>query len=365
MSSFAGGPLPKRRRPTRIGRVRRRRLPLRAAGRRRSALRRSAAPPAAPVTPSPKVGNDQWSRQGPERPVAGPNGAYVPGPIFSENSLFRDNPPDAGPPPRPLTINISTEETMTGRLMFGVGINSDAGLVGQVVLDEQNFNWARLPTSWEDIADATAWRGAGQRLRIQAMPGTQVQNYSVNFTEPYMFGTQVSLQLGGYYYNRIYNEYTDQRLGGSIGFGYAIHSRPLRRHHLQRGQGQHHQSDRPAVARPGRGRRPRSGDAQLPLIAQPGQTRQRLPRHRRVLDGSIDRRDVGLVPVSAGAGRPAKVLHPLRAARRLGAARVDASRPAPVGRGTTRRFTTASMPAVSRRSAASSSAGRRRRRSAR
>ncbi len=181
-----------------------------------------AAPPAAPVTPSPKVGNDQWSRQGPERPVAGPNGAYVPGPIFSENSVFRDNPPDAGPPPRPLTINISTEETMTGRLMFGVGINSDAGLVGQVVLDEQNFNWARLPTSWEDIADGTAWRGAGQRLRIQAMPGTQVQNYSVNFTEPYMFGTQVSLQLGGYYYNRIYNEYTDQRLGGSIGFGYAF-----------------------------------------------------------------------------------------------------------------------------------------------
>ncbi|MGA7698228.1 MAG: BamA/TamA family outer membrane protein [Thermoguttaceae bacterium] len=180
------------------------------------------APPAAPVTPSPKVGNDQWPRQGPERVVNGPNGPYVPGPIFGENSPFRDGPPDGGPPPRPLGINISTEETMTGRLMFGVGINSDAGLVGQVVLDEQNFDWTRFPTSWEDVRDATAWRGAGQRLRIQAMPGTQVQNYSVTFQEPYMFGSQVSMSLSGYYYNRIYNEYTDQRLGGSIGFGYQF-----------------------------------------------------------------------------------------------------------------------------------------------
>ena len=73
---------------------------------------------------------------------------------------------------------------MTGRLMFGVGINSDAGLVGQVVLDEQNFDWTRFPTSWEDVRDATAWHGAGQRLRIQAMPGTQVQNYSVTFQNP-------------------------------------------------------------------------------------------------------------------------------------------------------------------------------------
>ncbi len=181
-----------------------------------------SAPPAVPVTPSPRVGNDQWSRQGPERVVAGPEGAYVPGPIFGENSVFRDGPPDGGPPPRPLDINITTEETMTGRLMFGVGINSDAGLVGSVVLDEQNFDWAKLPTSWEDIRNATAWRGAGQRFRLEAVPGTQVQNYAVTFQEPYMFGSQVGMSLNGYYYNRIYSEYTDQRLGGRVGFGYQF-----------------------------------------------------------------------------------------------------------------------------------------------
>ena len=111
---------------------------------------------------------------------------------------------------------------MTGRLMFGVGINSDAGLVGSVVLDEQNFDWTKFPTSWEDVRNATAWRGAGQRFRIEAVPGTQVQRYMVTFQEPYMFGSQVSMSLNGYYYNRIYNEYTDQRLGGRIGFGYQF-----------------------------------------------------------------------------------------------------------------------------------------------
>jgi outer membrane protein insertion porin family len=175
----------------------------------------------APATPAAPYGNDFAPRQGPDRPVAGPNGAYAPGPIFSENSPFRDGPPN-GEPARPLGINIRTEETMTGRLMFGVGINSDAGVVGQVILDEQNFNWARWPTSWEDVRNATAFRGAGQRFRLEAMPGTQVQRYAINFQEPFMFGSQVSMSLGGFYYNRIYTEYTDQRLGGSIGFGYQF-----------------------------------------------------------------------------------------------------------------------------------------------
>ena len=32
-------------------------------------------------------------------------------------------------------------EAQTGRFMLGVAVNSDAGLVGQILLDEQNFDW--------------------------------------------------------------------------------------------------------------------------------------------------------------------------------------------------------------------------------
>lgn len=181
-----------------------------------------SAPPAAPATPSPAYGNDQWPSSAPQRMVPSPEGNYLPGPIFSENSPFRDGPPDGGPTPRNLDINVISEETMTGRLMFGVGVNSDAGLVGSVVLDEQNFDWTRFPNSWEDMRNASAWRGAGQRFRLEAVPGTQVQRYMVTFQEPYMFGTQVSNSLSGYYYNRIYTEYMEQRLGGRVGFGYQF-----------------------------------------------------------------------------------------------------------------------------------------------
>jgi outer membrane protein insertion porin family len=128
-----------------------------------------------------------------------------------------------------LPFTIQTEEAMTGRLQLGVGINSDAGLVGSLTLDEQNFDWTRWPTSWEDIHNGTAFRGAGQRFRIQAMPGiatttgTQpAQQYSVTFQDPYMFDTQISLGLMGFYYDRVYTEYTDQRLGGRIALGYQL-----------------------------------------------------------------------------------------------------------------------------------------------
>ncbi len=39
----------------------------------------------------------------------------------------------------------STEESQTGRVMLGVGVNSEAGLVSPIILDEQNFDWWRFP----------------------------------------------------------------------------------------------------------------------------------------------------------------------------------------------------------------------------
>ncbi len=185
----------------------------------------SSPPPSsqpAPAQPAPQYGQ-RWPEQGTtERAVNTPEGSYMPGPVFSPSSPFVDGPPDSTPFRTLPPTTVTAEEAMTGRLMFGVGINSDAGLVGSVVLDEQNFDWTRLPRSWEDFRNGTAFRGAGQRFRIEAVPGTQVQRYMVNWTDPYMFNTQVSLGLSGYYYNRIYTEYDEQRLGGRVAMGYQF-----------------------------------------------------------------------------------------------------------------------------------------------
>ena len=37
-----------------------------------------------------------------------------------------------------------------------------------------------------------------------------------------MFDTQVSLALSGFYYNRVFTQYTDTRVGGRIGLGYQL-----------------------------------------------------------------------------------------------------------------------------------------------
>ncbi|MCA9268270.1 MAG: outer membrane protein assembly factor, partial [Planctomycetales bacterium] len=67
-----------------------------------------------------------------------------------------------------------------------------------------------------------AFRGAGQGLRIEAVPGTQVQRYVVNFTEPYLFDTNVSFNLSGFYFDRRYQDWNENRIGGRTGLGYRL-----------------------------------------------------------------------------------------------------------------------------------------------
>jgi RNA polymerase sigma factor (sigma-70 family) len=68
-------------------------------------------------------------------------------------------------------IRVLVQEQRTGNLMFGVGVNSDAGLVGSIVLNERNFDLMRPPTRIDDLLSGNAFRGAGQEFRIEATPG--------------------------------------------------------------------------------------------------------------------------------------------------------------------------------------------------
>jgi outer membrane protein assembly factor BamA len=110
-------------------------------------------------------------------------------------------------------VFVNVEEDNTGSLLFGVGVNSDAGLTGSIVLNERNFDITRFPTSFDDLLSGNAFRGAGQEFRLEAVPGTQLQRYTASWREPFLFDTQYSLGLSGYYYDRVFNEDTESRLG--------------------------------------------------------------------------------------------------------------------------------------------------------
>jgi len=116
-------------------------------------------------------------------------------------------------------ILVTVQEANTGSLMFGVGVNSNAGLTGNIVLNERNFDITKWPGSIDELLSGNAFRGAGQEFRIEAVPGTQLQRYTVSWREPFLFDSLFSLGVSAYYYTRQYNEYDETRVGSKVTLG--------------------------------------------------------------------------------------------------------------------------------------------------
>jgi len=175
-----------------------------------SGYSQNVQPPAGSVFPTP------LSPQGP-----------MPGYSVDPTSPLYAAPSVPSYPEGTVDIYVEGQETQTGRLMVGFGVNSDAGVVGNIVVDERNFDWTRYPTSWEDVRTGAAWRGAGQRFRIDAAPGSEVNRYLVSFQEPYLFDRPISLGLSGSYYDRRFDDWDEQRIGGRVSLGRQFVERDL------------------------------------------------------------------------------------------------------------------------------------------
>lgn len=122
-------------------------------------------------------------------------------------------------PPRFVDVDVDVTEARTGRLMFSVGVNSDAGVIGSIVLEEQNFSIMNFPTSIRDLRRGNAFRGNGEQFRIEAVPGDEVSRYLVSWTNPFFLNTDYSLGLSGFYFNRFYRDWEERRLGGRVTLG--------------------------------------------------------------------------------------------------------------------------------------------------
>ncbi|MFV0443435.1 MAG: BamA/TamA family outer membrane protein [Planctomycetaceae bacterium] len=127
-----------------------------------------------------------------------------------------------GTTPDFVDIDIDVTEGRTGRLMFGAGVNSNAGVVGNVVLQEDNFDILAFPRHWGDIIHGRAFRGGGQSFRLEAVPGSQVSRYTASWRTPYFMGTDFSFGVDGFYYNRYFENWTEDRLGGRLSLGYIL-----------------------------------------------------------------------------------------------------------------------------------------------
>jgi hypothetical protein len=62
------------------------------------------------------------------------------------------------------------QEASTGTLLFGVGVNSDSGLIGIIVLNERNFDLFDVPTCLANFLDGRAFRGAAPGCPTSCAP---------------------------------------------------------------------------------------------------------------------------------------------------------------------------------------------------
>lgn len=196
----------------------------------RKPVDRSLPPVESPAAPAPvgeprsnygeMFGNSLSAEEAPV--VRSQNVDYDPpqnGPVFGD-PMPED--PWSNEPPAYLDYNIYASEGQTGRLSFGVGVNSNAGLLGNAVLQENNFDLFRPPTSMQDIIDGTAWRGGGQQFRLEAYPGTQLSRYLVSWTDPYFLEQNVMLGVSGSYFQRYFPNWTEKRTGGTVRLGHQF-----------------------------------------------------------------------------------------------------------------------------------------------
>src|SRR5260221_2403373 len=113
-------------------------------------------------------------------------------------------------------IFVHVQETSTGTFMLGLGINSDAGLTGNIVVNERNFDLFKVPRTLDELLSGNAFRGGGQEFRLEAMPGTQFQRYTATWREPALLDSRFGLAVSGYYFTRGYVEYNEERIGTRV-----------------------------------------------------------------------------------------------------------------------------------------------------
>ena len=112
-----------------------------------------------------------------------------------------------------------TEADKAGDFVFELGLSSNSGVIGRVVLDLQNFDLLDTPRNLSEILKLRAFHGAGQRLRIALQPGTTVSQYRVDFTEPYLFDKPTRFEASTYFWERRRENYIEGRTGATLSFG--------------------------------------------------------------------------------------------------------------------------------------------------
>lgn len=116
-------------------------------------------------------------------------------------------------------VLIEVEEGSTGSLSFGAAVSSDSGVFGAIDLTQKNFDIQDTPESVGEFFSGQAFRGAGQYFKLSLQPGDERSFYQVAFNEPYIFDSDYFMDSSLYLYDRLREDWQEDRVGGTVGFG--------------------------------------------------------------------------------------------------------------------------------------------------
>ncbi|GMU33990.1 MAG: hypothetical protein AMXMBFR20_18620 [Planctomycetia bacterium] len=128
--------------------------------------------------------------------------------LFSEATI---TPQGEAPGVRDALVDVTEADTTT--ILFGVGVTSNSGLVGSISIEQRNFDLFDWPRGGSEFFKGKSFRGAGQTLRLQLEPGTELNRARIDFREPYLMDKDLGLGLGAYVFERGREEYDEQRIG--------------------------------------------------------------------------------------------------------------------------------------------------------
>ena len=102
-------------------------------------------------------------------------------------------------------IEVQENRFITGRI--GATASDTDGIAGMFELTHSNM----------DLFDPENYfTGGGQRARLSAIVGTESMDFSLDFTEPWLFGVPLRLDYSTYYHETRYDDWDESRLGLTV-----------------------------------------------------------------------------------------------------------------------------------------------------
>lgn len=122
---------------------------------------------------------------------------------------------------------VTVEEADTTRILFGVGVTTNSGIVGSISIENRNFDLFDTPRTAKEFFKGKSFTGAGQTMRLRLEPGTEFTRGRLEFREPYLFDKPIGFGMAIYGFERGRPEYDEQRVGFNVSFDKRFEEGPL------------------------------------------------------------------------------------------------------------------------------------------